>query len=198
MANKLLKKVGKKTATTGSKSTPKVAATVTPDISNAVDQVIASKAEIARLEAELKQSEQKIIDHVVPQYEQHGREGSFTKSLTVEGNSGNLTFTRSDRFSVPQDEEAQGQLQEVCGDLYDSFFETQSTVSVKPDVLNNEAVINKMVAACEKAGLDVGDLFENAEKLVAKKGLDQAQFQLDEEKHQLFKTFVRQNKPGLK
>lgn len=190
--------IAKKKAPTASKSKVKVAAEVTDEVKGSVDVVIASKAQIKRLEAELADAEAKIIDHVRPQYVQQARSGNFTKSLTVEGNTGDVTFVTSDRFSTPKDEESQIELRKLLGKKFEEYFEEDRSISIKKNIVADSKAIAKIEKIFEKAGEDVADFFDVVDVLKAKDGLDQKQFELPENKRQILQTLAPQAKPAVK
>ena len=55
-----------------------------------------------------------------------------------------------------------------------------------------------MAAAIEKAGLNIADYFDVADKVIARDDLDRNQYKLNKSKLEEFRTMVRQNKPALK
>jgi len=190
---------------TKSTGTKKVAselpvASVTDRIRHDVENFISLKAEIKSMQATQKEMEERIRDCVRKQYIDLGFSGEFTKSIYVPGISENtkLTFVQSDRFSVPQDEETISEIKKVTGNKFNTFFKTEETIVIKSDVLKDEKKLDKIATACEKAGLDVGEIFEQSEKIVAQKNLDQKQFQLTRKKFDTFSTLVRQSSAALK
>ena len=188
-----------KPASETAKTASKVTASVTEEIKAAVDAVIAKKAEVKRLEAELKGNETTVIDHVLPQYDNQARTGSFTKSLVVPGNVGTLTAVWSDAFSIPQEPEVQAEIKKLVGTKrFEEFFDTKQTITIKAAVLEDEKLLNQIADACTKAGLDIGALFDVTDKLTAKDDLDRKQFDLDAAKLATFRALVRQKKPALK
>jgi hypothetical protein len=199
MAKNAFDKIAKTTDTAPKSSGKvKIAAQVNTEISNKVDAFVANKAELARLEAENKDLESTIIGHVRPQQDDLGFNGSFTKSLVVAGKNSSVTYVTSDRFSVPQDEAAVAEIKNVTGKLFGDMFESKRTISMKDTAAKNEEVLNKVAAACERAGLDIGDIFDVGDKLVAKDALDEKQYQLKKDKLDQFRALVRQSKPALK
>ena len=191
-------KIAKKSDSTSTKKTTvKIAAEVTDEVRNAVDIFISHKAELKRLEAEMAEKEELIISHVRPQQDKLAKTGSFTKSLTVAGESGSVLYSTSDRFSLPKDDASQTELKKVCGPLFDEMFEVTRTISVKTEALKDETILNKIAKACEKAGLSIADIFDVGDKLIAKDGLDEKQYKLGD-KLEVFRTLARQNKPALK
>ena len=191
-------KIAKKSDGTKSKTSTKIAATVNDEVKNAVDLVITHKAEIARLTAEQAEKELVIIEHVRPQQDENGFKGIFSKSFTVEGNNGELTYTTSDKWSVPQDEAVHTEIKKVTGKLFDNMFETKRSITMTDSALKDETMLNKIAKACEKAGLPIGELFEVTDKLITKKGLDENVYQLPPEKLEILRTLIKQNKPGLR
>jgi len=187
-----------KKSTGPKKASTRVNAQVNDEVRNAVDIVIADKAEIKRLEQEQKDKETVIIDHVRPQQDKLARSDQFTKSLDVAGNKGSLLYTTTDRFSVPQDDDSLDALKKLTGKKFDDMFETVQTLSLKKEVVKNEKLLDKIAKICKKAGLPVEDIFEGGEKIVAKTDLDRRQYDLTEKELNQFRTLVRQNKPGLK
>jgi hypothetical protein len=146
----------------------------------------------------MKDLETTIIEHVRPQQDELAYCGSFTKSLTVAGKTASVTYVTSDRFSVPQDEAAQSEIKKVTGKKYDDFFEVKRTISMKDTALKDETTLNKVAAACEKAGLNLADIFDVGDKVLAKEDLDRKQYELTAKQLQTFRSLVRQSKPALK
>lgn len=191
-------RIATKSADKKSSSTTKKQASTTETVQKTVDELIANKAQMAKLTQAISDNESIIIGHVMPQYENLARKGEFTKSLEVMGKKGRLLFVTSDSFSVPQDEDSLNALQELLGDLFDNFFEKKRAISIKETALKDEKILNKVAAACTKAGLNIADIFEVGDKVVAKDDLDRKQFEVPEEKYPTFKALVHQKKPALK
>ena len=179
-------------------SKSKAAATVNEEISNKVDLFVANKAELKRIEADMKDIESAIIEHVRPQQDEMAYCGSFTKSLTVAGKVSSVLYSTSDRFSVPQDDDAQAGIKKLVGKKFDDMFEVKRSIAMKESALKDESTLNKIAAACEKAGLNIGDLFDVADKIIAKDSLDEKQYLLKPAQLAEFRSLVRQSKPALK
>lgn len=193
-------KVGaQKSSTISKKISSRPTAQVTDEIRKAVEDYIAHKATIKKLEAEMKDAAGTIKEHVREQYVEKGFNNEFTKSFDVPGeNEHNLVYTQSDKFSVPQDEETLQVLKKVIGNKYNEFFQTEETISIRSNVLSDEKTLDKIATACEKSGLDVATIFERTEKTIAVKGLDKKQFNLPRKKFNTFTTMVHQADAGLK
>ena len=194
-----LDRIGKTAVKTGAKKTQKTAATTTPEIRTAVDEFIQLKARIKADEAALADKETQIIDHVRPQQDSEAFAHRFSKSFDVAGNTGSVLYNTSDRFSIPQAEDAQTAIKDLVGDLYNEFFKLTPHLSIKAEVLKDEALLERILTACETAGLDLGTIFEKTEKVEAVDGLDEKQYRLGTAtKLDQFRTLIRQNKPALK
>lgn len=198
MAKNAFDKIAKSVTATEKKSDTPVAE-VNAAIQSAVDSFVVTKARIKTDEATLKTLETTIIEHVRPQQDELGYCGSFTKSLKVPGTESTVTYVTSDRFSVTQDEPVQDALKTLVGPKnYDLFFQTKRTITVKKEVIDSEEKLNEMAAAIEKAGLNIADYFDVADKVIARDDLDRNQYKLTKSKLEEFRTMVRQNKPALK
>jgi soluble P-type ATPase len=58
--------------------------------------------------------------------------------------------------------------------------------------------LGKLVDACKKAGIDIAEVFDVADKVVAKDNLLQNQYKLPKTTLQEFRSLVRPWKPSLK
>ena len=174
----------------------KITASVNKYVKEAVDKVISIKASIKDLEADKLTTEAVIISHVRPQQDEEARTGNFSKSFDVSGNKGNLVYTTSDKFSVPQEDDDINEIKNLLKNKFEDFFEKERTVSLRPEVLKDDKLVNKIVSVLSKAG--IADIFAVVDKYKSKKGLDEKQYNLDENDLDEFRTLVKQNKPALK
>ena len=124
--------------------------------------------------------------------------GQYAKSFSVEGNMGAVTYTTSDKFSVPQEDEAIDAIKKLLGAKFNELFTVKRTISVKAAALSNEVTLDKMAAACKQAGLDIGELFDVVDKVIAQPDLDAKQYELKKEKLEQFRALVRQAKAAIK
>jgi hypothetical protein len=189
--------LAKKASDSTSKSSVLTAA-VDKTVATDVDKYVSTKSDLKSLEADLKVIEARIIENLRAQQDDMAYKGSFTKSLLAQGNKFKVTYVTADRFSVPQDEAALAEIKKVTGKLYDSFFETRRSISIRDEAIKNEETLNKLISACEAAKLDIGSIFDVGDKVYAKSDLDRKQYDLPKNKLEVFRTLVRQNKPGLK
>ena len=194
-----LDRIGTSPAKSSAKKTPKLAAVVNDAIKAAVDEVIQLKARIKADEAALAEKEVLIIEHVRAQQDEKAFAGQFSKSFEVAGNTGTLLYNTSDKFSVPQAVEAQAAIKALTGTMYEKFFRKFPHLAIKDAILNDDAMMERIFAACESASLDLNAIFEKTEKVVAVDGLDEKQYKLrTASKLAQFRALVRQNKPALK
>lgn len=193
-------KIAKKSTTATKKATVKREASVNDDIKKKVDALIGVKAQIKQLEADKALFETDIIEHVRPQQDELAYNGTFENCLTVPGSEKSLLYITSDRFIVSQDEEPLAELRKVCGDKYDEFFTVKRVISVKEEIIKEESGerLKKIADAVQKAGLDIAEFFDVADKVVAQPNLDQNQYKLPRTKLASFRSLCRQFKPALK
>ena len=177
----------------------KIAAEVNEEISNAVDLIIAHKAEIKRLEAELEDNSDKVRDHVFIQQAGHARKGNYAKTFDVKGNTGNVTYVASDRWTLPKEAEIQEALRKFLGDKrFSEWFELRRTITLNEAVSENPDLVGKIQKVLEAAGLSLADAYTVVDTLKTKKDLDENQFELDDKTLTQFRTICKQYKAGLK
>lgn len=195
-------KIAKKATTATKKASVKVAAEVTKDMMQKVTRLISTKAQIKQLELDKATLEQEVIAVVRPQQDTLAYSGNYTNALEVAGagEGEKVLYITQDRFILPQEEEPLSELRKVCGKVYDEFFEVKRIISVKESVVKETSgeKLNRLVEACKKAGIDIAEVFDVADKVVAKPGLDQKQYDLPAEKLASFRVYARQFKPALK
>lgn len=190
--------IAKKAPVTGKKSS-KVQAKVTDEIKAQVDQFVSIKGQIDALAAKKDQCQDKIISHVRPQQDELAYKGEFTKSLSVPGNIGELTYVTTDRFSMPKEEEAQGALKELFGEHFEECFKTKRTIVLKDEVQEDAVFMDKLIKAVKAAGREFSDTFDVTDSLVQKPDLDQKQYQfLPKEKLETFRSLAKPYSPSLK
>jgi hypothetical protein len=186
-----------KTKTKETKTT-KIAAEVTNNMKELVDIIISKKATIKQLDAEKKEYEDTIIGHVRKQQDAHAYNGNYSKSFSVPGIKGILTYTTCDSFSIPEDIENLEELRKLLGTKFDIFFKKKRTITLKETVQNNDVLINKIIKAVTAAGLQLDEAFEVTDKLEAVDNLDEMQYQLPASKMEKFRILVKQKKACLK
>jgi hypothetical protein len=191
--------IAKSAPVSTAKKSTKPTADVTDAIKNQVDLFLDHKAEITRLEAEMATAESDIIGHVRPQQDDLARDGKFTKSLAVPGNTGSLTYVTSDKFSAVKDPDALDALKKLLGVVtFDEWFLTKRTITLKKEAQEDQDFIKKLVKAVADAGMNMGDAFDVVDVVIAKPDLDQKQYGLKPEDLDTFRTLCRQNNPALK
>ena len=177
----------------------RIAAEVNDEISTSVDLIIAHKAMIKSLEAEMDDYSDKVRDHVFKQQAIHARKGNYSKTFDVKGNVGSLTYVASDRWTLPKEVELQEALEKFLGDKrFEEWFESRRTITLKPTAAENQDLITKLNKAIEAAGLSMADVFDVTDVLKSKKDLDENQFELDDKTLTQFRTICKQYKAGLK
>lgn len=198
MPSKLAGLAGKAPKKSTAKKTEKIAATTSDKGKRAVDTHIKNKAKIKQLTAELKDADSTILDEVMPQYVEKGRNGEFTKTLEVQGNDGSVDVVTSDSFSVSQDEDVQTEIKETIGEeTYQDFFEEKTGYRIADSA--PDELIDALVDAAQEKGLDVSSLFVAETKIVAKPGLDRKVLtKLTPEQYETFISLCKQRTPSIK
>jgi len=179
--------------------TNKVPADVSPEVKKAVDDLIKLKAEKAALDQTIKETEDTIVQAVRPQQIKLAQTCKYSKSFSVMGNKGEVTYTTSDRFTVPKEGDAQTALKDFLGARTDEVLETKREIVLKKEAAENKALIAKIMTAIEKAGVTIGDVFEVTDTTVTTKDMDERQFQLFKpEELPKWWSFVSWWKPAIK
>lgn len=178
--------------------TIKIVATVTDEIRIAVDTFINKKAELAKVKLEVDQLDSKIIEHVREQQDHLARSGNFSKSFEVQGVTGALTYSTSDKFSTPKDPAEQASLKSLLKDRFEEMFTTKRSISLKATVQSDTSFLQKFAKALANAGIDLGTTFDVVDVLETKDDLDKNQYELTPKEHETFRTLVKQNKPSLR
>ena len=193
-------KIAKSAPSAPGKKSSVIAAVVPKSVAKSIDEYVTIKTSIKSEEADLKVLETQIIECLREQQDKLAYSGQFTKSLLAEGltQTARVTYVTSDRFTIPQDEASLAEIKRIVGAAYDNMFETKRVISMNKDALENEILLNKIAAACEKAGMPLAEAFTVSDKVVAKSGLDEKQYGLPQDKLTILRTLVKQFKPALK
>jgi len=190
-------KIAKKAPET--KKTTKVAAKVNDDLKAAVDSIIRLKGEVARLEADRKVQEDLVTTAVRSQQDDLAFKGSYNKSFSVAGSQGEITYTTSDRFTLPKDDASIEAIRKLLGDRWEQVIEEKRTITFKADAAENKTLVDKIMKAITAAGLDIGDVFDVVDSMSTTKEMDRRQYELFTDKElAVWRTLVTQYKPAIK
>ena len=184
-----------------SKKSEKPVAVVNDEVREAVDTFLKTKASIKAAEHDLALAEEIIISHVRPQQDKNARSGNFSKSYAVPGtvDGVEVTYVTSDKFSVPNDKIVQDHIKDTVGEKrFAEMFTKVRTIALRSEVVEDSKAIDKIVAACTAAGIDLATTFNVVDVLKANKDLDLKQYELTEKQLNDFRTLVKQAKPALK
>jgi hypothetical protein len=191
--------IAKPSTPAAAKKSDKVLADVTPDIMGKVDICISNKATIKRLEAEYAEAEIEVIDFVRPQQDKLAYDGQFTKSLLVKGNTGNLLYNTSDKFSAISDPAQKDAIKELLGKNYDNAFKNKRTVSILEKAQENTTFVTKLIALINELGMDMSETLQVTDSIIAKDDLDRNVYTFVKPKDlPTFRSLVKQCKPALK
>jgi hypothetical protein len=109
-----------------------------------------------------------------------------------------VTYTTVDKFSAVKSEVVDD-LKACIGEAkFNEWFEKRRTVTLVKGALANATLVGKLMKAIEASGMSIGEVFNVVDTTVAKSGLDEKQFGLAQERLQVFRSLVKQNKASLK
>lgn len=152
------------------------------------DEVYRLKEAAQDAEAAFRVKEAELIDEVQVEYESRAVAGDFVKSLDIEGSkTPGVQVTFADKFSAFE-MAAKPELQNLDPE-FDKHFEEKREISLKE---TDDETIQKLIS---KLGEKMfSDLFQVKLSIVAKSGMDLAQFSLKPE----LRGMLKQQKPAVK
>jgi len=196
--NDLFGSIATKKSSDSKSKTTKIAATVTDEIKAVVDNVISLKSQIAALEANKGDYEEKIRSHVSAQQDELGYAGKYNKTFSVEGNSGSVSYVATDKFSTVKPEVLDS-VQELLGDNFDECFQNIRTITLRPEAVENRDFIEKLQKALTAAGLELQEAFEVTDTVKAKPDLDANVYKfVPKSKLPTFRALVKQTKASIR
>lgn len=136
-----------------------------------------------------------IIDHTKDVQDKDGFSGKFRNSYQVKGNIHTVKFVSSNRFSInPEDEP---ELRELLGDdAFEDLFEVKYTVSLKPEVFEDDEM---QATLMDLIGEHFSDFFDTVKTMKVAEGFDQRIYnKIKPEDLETLRTFCRQYKPSLR
>lgn len=147
-------------------------------------------------------AEASIIEFCRAELDKKAFEGNYSNSYDIKAGTEKdnikiVKFISADAFSVSQDEEVHGQLQELFGEEYDKIIEEETSIKMKEEVFQDKKLQAKMV---EAVGDNFDDFFETTSTYKVKKGLADRIHTLakDQGKLDQIRTLITQKKPALK
>jgi hypothetical protein len=164
-------------------------------IRKAVDEIVSWKKKEKEAKAEKESREVDIIDWVKEKQDKDGFSNNFQKSYRVQGINETITFVSSDRFSNITAENVPT-LQTVLGKKFDEFVEKKMTVSLKEEVLRDEALQQELMNLIGKDKFQTFFRSEISYKPVD--GFDKKLFSLGKTVVEKVREFIQQAKPSLR
>jgi hypothetical protein len=154
----------------------------------------------AKNEEELANSNKRLVVDYVSEVQQGlAEEGKHFKSLRLQGNSSEVTFTRANKFSVSKDTDFKEISKIVGAKFAKENFEKVRTLQVNPDVMKDAAKLKVLVEKLNKAfGSELSEYFVQEQTVVPKKSLEESRFELDKDKRAALDELVKQQKGSIK
>lgn len=144
-------------------------------------------------------NKQVVVEHASELQERYADQGQHSKSYRLVGNDKEVTFTRADKFSVGKESSFEDIEKATSKKFAKDHFEIVRTLQVHPEVMTSPTKLKKLVGVLQEAlGDELSDFFVQDRKVVPKKGLDAAIYELPEDKRELLAKHVVQASGGLR
>ena len=180
--------------TPGAKKSTMPVLPVTGDLSVKVSEYQAAKVQYKQAEAVMKATEPEIIDFVRARQDADGFAGRYQGSYQVVGEKDSVKVIFMDKYSVSGTDEAQ--IKEILGNQFDEMVEEKFTVTVKPEVLEDENLSAQLQALI---GDRWNEFFNITTNLTIKPDFKKNIYRsVDPSGLNNLRTFVRQYKPSMK
>lgn len=173
------------------KEAPKV--TLPDELSPELDNFLEAKKEMKEAKGIMSAAEQPIIAFCRSEQDRQ----KSTDSFDVTNGKATVKYVPADSFSVSQDPEVHEELQNIFGDDYDKVIETETSITMKPEVFQDEKLQQSLV---KKLGDNFADFFDTTETLKVKKGFAQKVYALVDDPNTLerVRSLIIQKKPSLR
>ena len=140
-----------------------------------------------------------ILDHVNDLQDKYASHGVFNKSLRLQGMKSVVTFTRPDKFNVASGVTIKDIEKAAGKEFAKENFSVARTLQVNPEVMEDPASLKELVSILSSAfGDRLGDFFVQEKKVIPQKGLDVAQYQLEDGARRKLLELMSQTAASLK
>lgn len=167
------------------------------DVLDAVDSFVAGGALKTQAEAQQGEAQPVITAAANRVLDDLADSGSFCKSVKLAGSAGQVTITRTDKFSIPESTTIAQLTEQLGKEFVEAHFITETEVILNPNVLKDNKLLKELI---DLVGVsNFGRFFVKIQKTVAQKGLDKDLFDLPEEKRQVVRDgLVKQASASIK
>lgn len=163
------------------------------DVKESVDAYVESKRLMKEAKADMDFNADIIIDYAEDERDKDGFNGNFSKSYAIHGNGEEVKFVTSNRYSLNADDEEV--LATLLADKFDELIESDFSVELKPEVLENEELQAELM---ELIGDKFAMFFTTRKTLRVADDFDRKIYLLSEKKVKNIRAFVKQYKPSLR
>jgi hypothetical protein len=178
------------------KSTVPTVPNVPENVEKAAEKVVELKVEIKEKEAELESKGKVVTDFCADVQDRQGFKGYFSKSYYVPaGKFGQILYSTKNMYKISPETEAE--IKKLLGKAYGELIDKKVTVTLKPEVLESEALTAELESLL---GDKFDKFFDATPKLVAKEDFDKDIFKVVKTPEKLaeVRAVVEPYKPSLK
>jgi hypothetical protein len=153
-------------------------------------------ATLTEAKAEFESAAASLRDAVVPFYRESLKAGAeFVNTVQVKNDDEAVQVQFKHAYTkVPPEQE--GALKEIVGDKYGTLFKKTATIAVKPEVINNDAMLKSLV---DKMGPDFAKYFVADQYIVPTEKFTESRFtELTDDQNAQLDGLVHQYKPSVK
>lgn len=172
--------------------------TVLPqEVVDAVDAFLAGAALVAQGSAQQDEAKPVINATGASILDDLANQDSFCKSVKLVGSQGQVTVTRTDKFSIPDTTDIKTLEENFGKEFVSSHFAVETEVVLNPKVLKDNKLLKELIDAVGASNF--GKFFVKVQTVVAQKGLDKELFNLPPEKRELCRAgIVKQAAASIK
>jgi len=163
------------------------------DVKSAVDHYVEHKKKMKEHKAEMDAAGDVILDYADAERDKDGFAGNYSKSYDVHGNTEEVKYVTSNRYSINANDEEL--LKEMLTGRFAEFIEVLFNVELKPEVLENEELQNELM---ELIGDKFSKFFTTTKTLRVADDFDRKIYLLDEDEVTNLRALVKQYKPSLR
>jgi len=163
-------------------------------VKEAVDHYVEHKKQMKEHKAEMDAASDVIVEYGEQIQDDRGFEGDFSKSYKIHGDTEEVSFVSSNKYSVNADDEET--LKALLGKYFSQLFEEEFNVSLKSEVLESEELQKELM---ELIGTQFSKFFNTVKTLKVADDFDKKVYTLlNKTKLNNVRSFVKKAKPSLR
>lgn len=127
----------------------------TQDIKSEINDWLGAKKQSKNAIAEMNRIGSTLISRAEQELTKHVRANrKYTSTVKLDDGEGNtVSVSATNRYS-PMSTESEEELREVYGDEYDKYFAEKTEINLKPEAINNEELLGKLIEAVGEEDFD--------------------------------------------